>query len=275
MSTTSDDASVSCNVPDPVSTKSKRIQKREKAKQRSQAKVPKVTEEAIISGEIPSKYIPEGFNPENLDEKSKKKMLQMIRNRISAQNSRDRKKNLIETLENQQRVLSEENLKLKSRIRQLEDINAQLQKENQGYKKALKNQFSSSNPIATAQQSEFHSNIFQNGMFTESVVDSSDTTTNRSPVLSGTSSPIIRSPNRSGGFMKYSLALAMIFAVVMFTGMNPTPAQQTPGTMLTVLPQQPVFKVPAPESNQSSQKFVIVTLYLFSQAVIEYFTKSR
>jgi len=59
--------------------------------------------------EIPQKYIPEGFNQTNLDEKSKKKMVQMIRNRISAQNSRDRKKAYRKKLEIHQKKIASEN----------------------------------------------------------------------------------------------------------------------------------------------------------------------
>lgn len=227
-------------MPDPISSKSKLIQKREKAKQRSQAKLPKVTEEAVLTGAIPAKYIPPEFNEATLDEKSKKKMLQMIRNRISAQNSRDRRKNLIETLENKQRELAEENLKLKNRVRQLEDMNAQLLKENQEFRKTM----------ANALSVDSHDMLFEHSDNTESA-----------ECTSGSDSPILRMRNRSGSFMKYSLALATIFAVVMFTGMNPVTKEQATGTMLSALPQQTVFQIPAPKGKL--QKFInIIKLLL-------------
>ncbi len=60
-----------------IMEKTKRIVKREKAKQRAMA-----------------------VDDEKIDDKHLKKMTQMIRNRISAQNSRDRKKMYVNDLEN-------------------------------------------------------------------------------------------------------------------------------------------------------------------------------
>jgi len=89
-------------------TKSKRIMKRNAAKERKKAK-----EETTFSLEgIDKKFIPEGFDDPNLDEKTRKKMIQMIRNRISAQNSRDRKKFQMQKLEDINTGIMEENTNL-------------------------------------------------------------------------------------------------------------------------------------------------------------------
>lgn len=258
LSTTSDDGSTVHNVPDPISTKSRRIQKREKAKQVAQQKQKekqkeqnaqqlaekedtqkqfKLTEEAILNGEIPAKFIPEGFHA-NLDEKAKKKMLQMIRNRISAQNSRDRKKNLIEHLENQSRALSEENLELKTKVRRLEEENANLRHENQEIKKALNNMCS------LGKDQNFSSDIFAEP-FNQSSNPSTD-----SPTTSGNSSPVFRKMMRSGGFMKYSLALATIFAVVMYGGMNTTVPAAPVNAVVNNAPEQSTFQAPLPKGKQ-------------------------
>jgi hypothetical protein len=91
-----------------------------------------------------SKYIPEGFNDPDLDDKTKKKMIQMIRNRISAQNSRDRKKAYVNTLEYARQKLAEEThqyrdernkaiedyKKLQEAYNQLLSENAELRKHN-------------------------------------------------------------------------------------------------------------------------------------------------
>jgi len=61
----------------------------------------------------------EGLSKSDMDEKSQKKMLQMIRNRISAQNSRDKRKNYVGALENVQDTLYLENEKLNQEKLQL------------------------------------------------------------------------------------------------------------------------------------------------------------
>jgi bZIP transcription factor len=126
------DFQVKVEQEDRVLTKTKRILKREKAKQRVMIK-----QEISSISDISSKYIPEGFNDPDLDDKTKKKMIQMIRNRISAQNSRDRKKQYVQQLEalhykasEDSRIVMERNKKLQEENKRLIAMNAQLMEEN-------------------------------------------------------------------------------------------------------------------------------------------------
>ena len=111
--------------------------KREKAKQRAKNKmdfpiVPKI--EANISLEE--------FDNIEADPKTKKKMIQMIRNRISAQNSRDRKKAYLSQLEDAKNRLYTETLRasqekncLLDEINKIKEHNTRLLKENQKLRK--------------------------------------------------------------------------------------------------------------------------------------------
>jgi len=112
--------------------------KREKAKERTKSK----NDATSFLSQVNSKYIPEGFNNPDLDEKTRKKMIQMIRNRISAQNSRDRKKAYVQQLEgekkaiqDQVRQLTQEKDALLQEYRKLEESHARLLKENEDLKK--------------------------------------------------------------------------------------------------------------------------------------------
>jgi len=117
-----------------VSEKSKRIQKRNAAKERTMNK-----KGATVSfSGVDSGLLPEGYDDPNLDERSKKKMIQMVRNRISAQNSRDRKKNHLSKIEEQNRLLEEHNKSLLNEkyalvqeINGLKEANNRLYQENQ------------------------------------------------------------------------------------------------------------------------------------------------
>ena len=117
--------------------RSKRIQKRTEAKERTKVKQ---EAKAFFEG-IDTKFLPEGYDDPNLDERSKKKMIQMVRNRISAQNSRDRRKNRLEQLEeiNSQlnkdiSVLNQEKNGLIQQLNNLQNSNNLLFQENQSLK---------------------------------------------------------------------------------------------------------------------------------------------
>lgn len=118
-----------------ISDKSKRIKKsRDQAKQRNKSK--------LEVEKIDKKFIPEGFDDPNLDEHTKKKMIQMIRNRVSAQASRDKKKVYLQQLEHdnnrlykENNLLSNKNAELNNRLKSLEISYAQIAQENQELKK--------------------------------------------------------------------------------------------------------------------------------------------
>jgi len=123
---------------DKLVSRTKRIQKREKAKQRLRIK----QEASPALSSVNSKYIPDGFDNPDLDDKSKRKMVQMIRNRISAQNSRDRKKHYMMQLEEAKSILADENNKLSNekglllkQLKKLEKNQKKLQHENADLKK--------------------------------------------------------------------------------------------------------------------------------------------
>lgn len=242
------------NYPDPLSRSSHKISKFDS---QNPKRKPKITTEHVLAGEIPAKYIPEEFNDEGLDEKERKKILQMIRNRVAAQNSRDKKKNHMKELEEQNKSMCLEIVKLKKYIKQLEEINMALQKENQEVKLALMNayyyhnaqqqntqtqQISRNEPPQSTHVSQQH---VRNDSFEST--DSSNGPSNESSQQSVPAIPVIRRGLYSGSFLKYSIAVLTIFAVVMFTGVN-SPDQATYNSIVqrTAYPNQKSNKIILP-----------------------------
>lgn len=106
-----------------------------------------------------SRYTAEGMNEGTGEDKNKKKMVQMIRNRISAQNSRDRKKNYVVQLEYSKNRLSDENEKLindknklMKEIKKLEQSQATMLKENQMLKNNKTSQCTLCRGVAKGQE---------------------------------------------------------------------------------------------------------------------------
>lgn len=137
-----DPLSVKIEAEDKLSAKSKRIMKRNAAKERTKTRK---DAEAFLAGVDP-KFLPEGFDDPNLDEKTRKKMVQMVRNRISAQNSRDRKKIFMQQIEDVNAKLNDEITTLKAEkitlmneITRLQQSEAQLIIENQTLRNNLEN----------------------------------------------------------------------------------------------------------------------------------------
>ena len=164
---------------------------------------------SISIAEIPQKYIPEGFNQSNLDEKSKKKMVQMIRNRISAQNSRDRKKAYMKKLEANQKKTAAENFQYQKEIIQLKQMNEALKLECEYLRRCLMTTIS-----------ESHDQVYQN----EDALKEGMGDLNRkqdfemSPEFKTGS--CLRKNTGSAHIIKYSLALATLFAVLMFSNIS-------------------------------------------------------
>jgi len=124
-----------------ILTKSKLIMKREKAKLRAKSKL-----ESPIFTKIESNIstVEEPVSEEPVEGKTKKKMVQMIRNRISAQNSRDRKKAYLTQLEEAKTKLFTETLRINNEkavianeMMKIKQANKKLAAENQELK--LKN----------------------------------------------------------------------------------------------------------------------------------------
>lgn len=91
---------------------------------------------------VDSRYIPDGFDNPDLDDNTKKKMIQMIRNRVSAQSSRDKKKMYVTQLEEARDELEEENFNLRrdrsllgNKIKDLESERDMLAEEVESLKK--------------------------------------------------------------------------------------------------------------------------------------------
>lgn len=201
--TTSENNSVSVSLVDTLSAKSRRIMKRQQAKQRSLAKnVPFAPLEKSIS-EIPEKYIPEGFDDANLDDKSKKKMIQMIRNRLSAQNSRDKKKAYLKKLEQQHKKTAAENVQYQKEIRQLKQANEALKKECEYLRQCL---------AAVGEHKPYQSEA----ALKEGISDKQDIELG----AEFRSRPLTRRNYASNNLFKFSLALATVFAVLMFSNVS-------------------------------------------------------
>lgn len=116
-----------------VSTNSKKIQKRNKEEKKVKAK----HELEQLLATTAKKYIPEGIDDPNLDDKTKRKMVQMVKNRVAAQKTRDKRKNYMSELEEVKarldeanRQLNERNSLLEQRVRELESSQARLMAEN-------------------------------------------------------------------------------------------------------------------------------------------------
>lgn len=126
-----------------VITNSRREYRREVAKKKSLKK----KEAKSFLSTYGTNLTPEGLSNLNIDEKTGKKLLQMIRNRISAQNSRDRRKAYLQSLEHAKDVLLKENENLGEEkndlyqeLKRLQEANMKLLKEREGLLKQGKKQ---------------------------------------------------------------------------------------------------------------------------------------
>ena len=104
-----------------------------------------------------NKYIQQELkksNSQNLDNSSKKKLIQKIRNRMSAQRSRLRQKQLLKTLEEENKTLKTQNYSLESKLRKLEEENKFLLSKNFDEKKRK-----SKNSLCTTDESDLKDTI--------------------------------------------------------------------------------------------------------------------
>lgn len=123
---TQDHVEVKIESEEKILSKSKLIMKREKAKQRAMTKLNKP-----ICLKIEADVASEAQDTPTGETKNKKKILQMIRNRISAQTSRDRKKAYLYQLEDAKIKLALENTTLKQQNSTLLQEMAKLKEANQ------------------------------------------------------------------------------------------------------------------------------------------------
>lgn len=119
--------------------RSKLIMKREKAKMRARTK-----QEFAPVTKIEADPTVEEFEKSEINEDGNKKVLQMIRNRISAQNSRDKKKAYVYQLEETKQKLYNDMLRLRQEkdfmleeVDKLRELNAELFEKNKKLKNGM------------------------------------------------------------------------------------------------------------------------------------------
>ena len=169
---------------------------------------------AQVLATAPEKYIPSGIDDPNLDDKTKRKMIQMAKNRMAAQKTRDRKKmytsELEEVKEHLNRVneeLAEKNRLLEERIKALEVSQMYLMQENQELKK----------------------NQFMDNFYQSSAAPSENTgfdSTSNDEYRSMPSPALVRGQSRStNNYWNFFLGIIAICAV--YTGINIKIGQET------------------------------------------------
>jgi len=100
-----------------ISSNSKKIKKQEKVQQKE--KIYKDLE--YIFSKASDKHIPEGITNPNIDIKTQRRMIQSVKNRIAAQETRDRRKTYIKELESAKEELEDFNQDLLEKNRILEE----------------------------------------------------------------------------------------------------------------------------------------------------------
>lgn len=193
------------NDPLRLVQKSKRIMKREQAKKRTKEKVPIEEKSEDL---------------DSLSEKDKKRMQQKIRNRMSAQQSRDRKKVYMVNLEQQNSVLISENTLLKQDIMFLKQENEQLKEENFYLKSQLHPENAETNESGVESESTNPNYLY------EETTNNSDLS---SPLHTG-------SPKK---LFKYGLGLLSIVSLVMIFSMNGVTSETTPG-LVSLYHEKPI-----------------------------------
>jgi hypothetical protein len=204
---------------------SKKI-KREVAKQRTQMKqITKPMTAKEKQDQKDDEFIQEALNNPNLDEKSGKKLKQMIRNRISAQNSRDRKKAYLSNMEKNNHYLSLQNSQLIQEITVLKEANKALINEKEELKKKLlqndsfcphcsnglspsTNTHSSDEALTIPHTSDYHFDDYTRGD-------------------NGGNSPLFNRIFSGKSFLSYTFAVATILSLALLV--NVTPNAQTQG----------------------------------------------
>ena len=202
---------VKIEADEKISTKTKLIMKREKAKQRLRVK----QEPTSSIADSTAKLVLEDLNGPEFDGKTKKKMVQMIRNRISAQNSRDRKKAYVVQLEEARSMLEEdkakliqENSLLLKELKKLGEAQKKLKLENQELKR--KQGIKEDTSKNCAQQNMNLENNDEKNIEDENPIE------NLSGVLKSLTEPnFSRLSTKNKNFLHYTIAFATIISIIM------------------------------------------------------------
>ena len=185
-----------------INPESKRINKREKAKERKKAK--KTSTEVLLQKADP-KHIPKEMENPNLDSDTRKKMVQMIRNRISAQNSRDRKKFYIQQLEEIRDLLTEENSMLTSDKKTLLDKMQKMELDHEILIQEISTLKKNLPPVCSS--CGFTMDYSSRNQETTEDNSSRDRSSNSSPFIE-------RAPSRTGrGFFGFSMAFTALLCL--------------------------------------------------------------
>ena len=122
-----------------IMPQTKKIHKRDKAKLIAKTK----QETAFLLSNAASKYIPPKFDDPVVDLKTKRRMIQLVKNRVAAQKTRDTRKLRFaniqeekERVDEENRRLNEQNASLLAKIRELEEAQKRLLTENEILKKS-------------------------------------------------------------------------------------------------------------------------------------------
>ena len=245
-----------------ICSNSKKIQKRNQAKERTRKK----QEVAELLSKAAKKYIPEGIEDPSLDIKSKRRLVQIVKNRISAQRTRDHRKNYISELEEVKARLAEANHELlernrmlEERLKAMEDNHLKLRAENEELRRRDVGKVHPHQPDSLQQQQP--TGMSAENSFIESVFNSSK----KSPLEEESEpeeetqniypgSPVLtRRSSGKGGLYRYLLATMMIFAV--FSGLKIKVGKITRGPR----PHKPkVPKIPK-SSELIDKRDVIIT----------------
>jgi len=203
-----------------IGNNSKKI-KREQAKQRTQLKQITKPAPSVKDSDDTESLLAEALSNSNGDEKSSKKMKQMIRNRISAQNSRDRKKMYVSNMEKANTVLKMQNSQLILQISELKEANKLIASEKEELKKKLQNDNSFCPHCG-------HNNILSPSTNTNSS-DEVLTIPNNSDDIhfdeyltrgDGGSSPLFHRIFTGRSFMSYTLTVATVLSLVLLVNVN-------------------------------------------------------
>ena len=217
-----DPLSVKLEAEDKLSAKSKRIMKRNAAKERTKTRK---GAETFLAGVDP-KFLPEGFDDPNLDEKTRKKMIQMVRNRISAQNSRDRKKVFMQQMEEVNTRLMDEITTLKAEkttlmneITRLQQSEAQLILQNQTLRnnsESTNNNMCSSCRRALHEEDPLYIDDYNNNQQQQTLED------NFNENFSTLSSPILSRFASNGRGLFTFFTFAALVCIILVLNVNPT-----------------------------------------------------
>ena len=123
-----------------ISIKSKRIKKQYIPKKRLKPK----QEIAALLQKVPQKYVPDGIEDPDIDDRERRRLMQKLKNRLASQRTRDQRKQQISELEEvnmllemanrdldeKNRLLNERNKELEERLRTVENEKLMLLEEN-------------------------------------------------------------------------------------------------------------------------------------------------